>query len=66
LQFRIAGMVNYSSRYSPFDVVAEYLMAWYLVGSEIVLMWLGEVFREKSNEFGNGWDLCCRGNLMWL
>jgi len=51
--------------YSPFDVVVEYLIVWYVVGSEIVLMWLGGVFREKSSEFGNGWDLCCRGNLMW-
>jgi len=65
LLFRIAGTVNYSKRYSPFDAVAKYLKAWYLVGSEIVLMLLGGVFREKSGEFGNGWDLCCRGNLMW-
>ena len=59
-------MVNYSSRYSPFDVVAEYLIAWYLAGSEIVLMWSGGVFREKTSKFGNSWDLCFHGNLMWL
>jgi len=38
------------SRQSPFDVVAEYLITWYLLGSVILLMWLGGVIGEKSSE----------------
>jgi len=38
------------SRYSPFDVVAEYLIAWYLLGDEIHLMWSGGTIAEKSSE----------------
>ena len=45
-------MLNYRSRYSLFDVVAEYLIALSLVGSEIVLMWLMECLERRVANLG--------------